>query len=204
MLDHLVVAARTLKEGRAWLEGRLNVPLQPGGQHADFGTHNALLSLGPGAYLEVIAVNPDAPAPNRPRWFELDTPRMQQRLAQGPQLIHWVAAVAAPLADPEALHPEVMELSRGDFRWQLTVSESGALPQGGVVPSLIHWHTLSPAAALPDAGVRLQALRLGTPEPDGLRAFLNAQRFSGTVEIYEAPQPELKARLDTPNGIVEL
>lgn len=30
-----------------------------------------------GMYLEVIAVDPDAPAPTRPRWFSLDDPTMQ-------------------------------------------------------------------------------------------------------------------------------
>lgn len=37
-LDHLVIAARNLEEGRAWLEGRLGVSMQPGGEHASFGT----------------------------------------------------------------------------------------------------------------------------------------------------------------------
>ena len=125
-LDHLVVAARTLEEGAAWLEGRLGVGLHPGGEHPAFGTHNRLLSLGE-SYLEVIAVNPDAPAPPRPRWFGLDTPQMRERLAHGPALIHWVAAVPG-LPD----HPDVLALSRGENRWRLTVPASGELPGGGV------------------------------------------------------------------------
>ena len=32
-LDHLVVAARTLDEGAAWVEARLGVPMGPGGKH---------------------------------------------------------------------------------------------------------------------------------------------------------------------------
>ena len=82
-IDHLVVAARTLSEGAAWLEERLGVSLSPGGEHPLFGTHNRLLSLGTG-YLEVIAVNPDAPAPTRPRWFGLDTPEVQNGFERAP------------------------------------------------------------------------------------------------------------------------
>ena len=82
-LDHLVIAAADLASGQRWLEERLGVPLQPGGEHALFGTHNALLNMGD-AYLEVIAVNPAAPPPARPRWFSLGTVQMQQRLADGP------------------------------------------------------------------------------------------------------------------------
>lgn len=190
------MAARTLEEGRAWLEGRLGVKMQPGGEHAMFGTHNALLSLGT-AYLEVIAVNPNAPAPSRPRWFALDTPAMRERLQHGPALIHWVAAVDKPLSDG-------LELARGANRWQLTVPEDGALPMQGVAPSLIHWHTPPPVTLLPDSGVRLISLQLGTPQPDRLRGFLNRIDFVGEVEVHDAPQTELQARLETPLGLVEL
>lgn len=197
-LDHLVIAARTLEEGAAWLEGRLGVGLQPGGEHPAFGTHNRLLSLGE-SYLEVIAVNPDAPAPPRPRWFGLDTPQMRGRLAHGPALIHWVAAVPG-LPD----HPDVLALSRGENRWRLTVPASGELPGGGVEPSLIVWETPAPPARLPGAGVRLLTLRLGTPDPESLRGRLDALNFVGEVEVYEAPQPELSAQLETPHGPVTL
>jgi hypothetical protein len=54
------------------------------------GTHNRLLKLGAGRFLEVIAIDPEAPAPGRRRWFDLDAPFMRQRLARGPDLIHWV------------------------------------------------------------------------------------------------------------------
>ncbi|PTA67817.1 VOC family protein [Deinococcus arcticus] len=198
-LDHLVVAARTLDEGRAWLEGRLRVTAQPGGEHAHFGTHNVLLSLGPDAYLEVIAVNPQAPAPGRPRWFGLDSPAVQARLSHGPALIHWVAAVPDLPAGPG-----VLALSRGEHRWTLTVPEDGSLPGGGVTPSQIHWDTPPPPTRLPDAGVRLAHLHLGTPTPDALRRHLRALSFLGEVEVYRAPQPELRALLDTPHGPVEL
>lgn len=197
-LDHLVVAARTLDEGRAWLEGRLNVPLDPGGEHETFGTHNLLLSLGI-AYLEVIAVNPAAPSPARPRWFALDTPGMQARLADGPALIHWVAALPAPPASPDAL-----ALSRGEARWTLTVPADGHLPMDGVAPSLIHWTTDPPTRRLPDRGVRLDHLHLLTPRPDALRRQLDALHFEGEVEVREAPQTELRARLLTPHGPVDL
>ncbi|GGL91727.1 glyoxalase [Deinococcus aerolatus] len=173
--------------------------MQDGGKHGTFGTHNALLSLGPDSYLEVIATDPDAPAPSRPRWFGLDTPALQKRLEGGPALIHWVAALAA--LEPG---PEVLELSRGENRWALTVPEDGGLPMGGVAPSRIVWHTPPPPERLTDVGVRLGRLRLGTPTPDALRAVLDRLNFMGEVEVYEAPQPELHAVLETPGGLVTL
>ncbi|KQR04491.1 VOC family protein [Deinococcus sp. Leaf326] len=209
-LDHLVIAARTLAEGRAWLEGRLGTALAPGGEHETFGTHNALLSLGGTSYLEVIAVNPDAPAPPRARWFSLDTPEMRARLDGGPALVHWVARVLTLEAGPYP-EGEVLELSRGENRWALTVPPDGSLPLGrmvpslgGVAPSLIAWHTPAPPTRLPASGVTLATLRLGTPQPAELRAVLDRLGFVGEVEVYEAPQPELGAQLDTPGGVVLL
>ena len=85
------------------MSSRLGVAPVPGGKHALMGTHNQLLGLGRETYLEVIAIDPAAPAPGRPRWFALDSPAMRSRLEKGPALIHWVArsddiATAAGLA----------------------------------------------------------------------------------------------------------
>ncbi len=77
-----------LADGVAWVEATLGVPMQPGGRHPTMGTHNALLRLGRSAYLEVIAIDPDAPPPSRPRWYGLDdlAPDAPARLAT------WVVA----------------------------------------------------------------------------------------------------------------
>ncbi|CAM4433259.1 hypothetical protein DEMA109039_19690 [Deinococcus marmoris] len=52
--------------------------------------------------------------------------------------------------------------------------------------------------------MRLGGLRLGSPTPDALRAVLDTLNFVGEVEVYEAPQAELRAVLETPNGLVTL
>lgn len=204
-LDHLVVAARRLDEGRAWLEHQLGVPLSPGGEHARFGTHNALLNLGGGAYLEVIAVNPAAPAPERPRWFGLDDPAMQASLAAGPRLIHWVARVpdlpAALTASPED-HGEVLDMVRGDLRWQLSVPEDGHLPLGGVLPSLIAWGGAHPTERLPASGVHFAHLGLSHPEPGRVHAALERLGLSGVA--VQAGAPGLRADLLTPTKPVRL
>ncbi|HEV7915404.1 MAG TPA: VOC family protein, partial [Albitalea sp.] len=93
-LDHLVVAARTLDEGVHWCEATFGIAPQAGGRHPSMGTHNRVFSLAssrfPKAYLEIIAIDPQAAAPGRVRWFDLDAPALQAQLAEGPQLIHWV------------------------------------------------------------------------------------------------------------------
>jgi hypothetical protein len=166
-LDHLVVAARTLEEGAAWVEERLGVSMSPGGRHALMGTHNRLLSLGPERFLEVLAIDPEAPAPARPRWFALDSQAMGERLARGPALIHWVertADIERSLLDyPEEV--EVLDLVRGEHRWRIGVPRDGRIPCEGRVPTLIQWTAgPHPCAKLPDAGCTLDAFRAG-PDP---------------------------------------
>jgi hypothetical protein len=160
-VDHLVVAARTLDEGARWVEERLGVAPVPGGKHALMGTHNRLLKLGPRVYLEVIAIDPEAPRPGRARWFGLDSPEMAERLEQGPALIHWVersADIEADLAQvPDDI--EVLSASRGAYRWRIGIPADGHLPCAGRVATLIQWEgDAHPADALPESGCRLFAL----------------------------------------------
>jgi hypothetical protein len=181
VLDHLIVAARTLEEGAAWVEARLGAAMAGGGKHALMGTHNRLLRLDAGRYLEVIAIDPHAPDPGRPRWFELDTPSMGRRLEDGPALIHWVERVddlEAALGD-DAASVEILELSRGPYRWRMGVPRDGGLPRGGRSATLIQWlGGLHPWGALPETGVRLSEFRPGGGElsatfatPAGARAI---------------------------------
>ena len=174
-IDHLVVAARTLDEGSAWVEERLGATPVAGGKHALMGTHNRLLKLGERVYLEVIAIDPQAPQPARARWFELDTPEMQERLEQGPALIHWVERSDDIDADlrrcPDAL--EVLSLSRGAYRWRIGVRADGRLPCGGKCATLIQWEgNLHPEEPV-------EARRVG---PAGLQAQVRTPR--GIVLIH--------------------
>ena len=161
-LDHLIVAARTLDEGSDWIEERLGVRPVPGGKHDFMGTHNRLLGLGERVYLEVIAIDPDAPKPARARWMSLDEADMVERLAQGPALIHWVMrtdAIEEELRRSPDREVAILSASRGDYRWRIGVRPDGRLPCAGQCATLIQWESaLHPADRLPDSGCRVDAL----------------------------------------------
>src|SRR5581483_3649792 len=89
-LDHLTIAAHTLDQGLAYVRDALGVDLPTGGAHPRMATHNRLLRLGDGVFLEVIAIDPAAPPPARPRWFQLDDPALQADLRRAPRLLTWV------------------------------------------------------------------------------------------------------------------
>jgi len=205
--DHLVVAALVLAQGCDWIEQVLGVRPQPGGQHAAMGTHNALLSLGPRFYLEVIAVDPAGRAPARPRWFDLDEPRMKAALAEGPQLVHW-AARTADIDRAAAQIPNlgiVTPMARGDFTWRITIPDDGHRPGRGLVPTLIAWpDARHPADRLADSGLRLAAIAGEHPDPAVVRLELATLGLSETLKVTYAKSPRLAAMIRTPRGVATL
>jgi hypothetical protein len=213
VLDHLIVAAASLAQGVAWCEATLGVSPGPGGRHPLMGTHNRLLKIATpafaGAYLEIIAIDPDAPAPGRVRWFGLDEPALQAQLQQGPKLIHLVArstmldmhrwgliTVGHKPGDPVAASRDT---PAGLLSWEILVRDDGRLDCGGALPTLIQWKGPHPTEHMPDSGVTLQALALhGVPER--ARQVL---RLAG-VQVHATPGPALTATLATPKGDVVL
>lgn len=214
-LDHLVVAAARLDDGVDWVAELLGVRPQPGGRHATMGTHNAVLRIGERAYLEVIAIDPEAPPPERPRWFSLDEPAMRARLSVQPTLITWVVrceSLAAACARVPDLG-DILPMQRGDYRWQIAVPASGALPWGGVLPTAISWGAGDdgvvhhPCDRLPASGVGLQRLALTHPAAlagsAGLLALFRDLRVVGAVDLAAGPLG-LVAHLHTPGGAATL
>ncbi len=195
-LDHLALSAETLEAGVAHVEAALGTRLAGGGEHARMGTHNRLMGLGD-LYFEVIAVNPAAPAPGRPRWFDLD------RFAGPPRLTNWICRcddLAAELALSPPGTGEILPFARGDFRWQMAVPADGRLPFDNAFPALITWQgALHPAPLLPDDRIRLTRLEIAHPEAEALRAALAPRLNEPRVEIMAGP-PALRAIFATPHG----
>ena len=195
-LDHLAVAAETLEEAAAHVEAALGLVLQPGGAHPQFGTHNRLMGLGDGLYIEAIAIDPEAPAPDRARWFDLD------RLSEAPHLRNWIVRVddldAAVARHPLAGTP--LALARGDLRWRMAVPESGVLPFDNRFPALIEWQGRAhPAQRLAPSGASLARLIVTHPEAAALHTTLGDLQDARV--IFESGPPALRAEIATPHGM---
>jgi len=155
----------------------------------------------------VIAVDPDGIKPDRPRWFDLDEPRMRAALAEGPHLAHWVArtddihAAVARLPDLGVPTP----MSRGDFSWRITIPDDGHRPGRGLVPTLIQWpDTRHPTANMADSGCRLVAIAGEHPEPAPVRAELATLGLSETMKVTFGKSPRIAAMIRTPRGVATL
>lgn len=216
-IDHLVVMAATLEQGVQWCEATLGITPGPGGQHALMGTHNRLFSIAcdryPQAYFEIIAIDPQVPAPARPRWFDMDDPTLRETVArQGPQLIHFVARVPDARAAVNALgalgleRGEVLQASRpttsGLLQWQITVRSDGQRLLDGGLPTLIEWGQTHPAQAMAESGITLQELVVTHPQNRSLDAAYQAIGLEG-VRVSNGPA-RLSARLLTPRGPIEI
>lgn len=207
-IDHLVVAAASLEQGADWCERVLGVASVPGGKHVGIGTHNRLLSIGSPAfarsYLEIIAIDPEAPKPDRPYWFGLDDAALQARLRESPRLMHAVArcddldARLAALARLGLDAGRARAAERGALRWRIAVRDDGRLLCGGALPTLIEWGEQHPSAQLPASPVTLRTLSLGglPREAAGLLALPGVDCGAGA--------PALRAVFDTPRGRVTL
>jgi hypothetical protein len=194
----------------------LGITPGPGGRHALMGTHNRVFSIAspdfPRAYFEIVAIDPGAPPPQRRRWFDMDDPALQARVAHdGPQLLHFVARVDDVRAAVAALQAQgvergaVIEAARptpqGLLQWQITVRDDGQRLYDGCLPTLIQWGAVHPAAGLPSSGVTLAALEL--QHPQGARLAAACRAIGLALPVRTGPA-RLRARLLTPKGVVEL
>lgn len=201
-LDHIVIAAETLAVGVEAVEAALGVALAPGGEHEKMGTHNRLLSLGPGVYLEVIAVNPDAPPPGQARWYNLD------RFSGPPKLTNWAVRTddlkAALAVAPDGIGVPI-SFARGDYLWQMAVPRDGRLPFDGAAPALIEWETaLHPADQLPRSNCTLRRVEVTHPDAAALLSEFPALRVLDRVEIVTGIEPGIAAMIETPGGLRRL
>lgn len=216
-IDHLVVGAANLEEGAAWCEATLGVTPGAGGEHPLMGTHNRLLCIAtveyPRAYFEIIAPQPGRMPQRERRWFDLDDETVRDTLRRsGPRLLHYVASVpraSAAVAAWRALDidcGDIVEATRmtphGPLQWRITVRPDGRRLFDGVLPTLIEWAAMHPAAGLPESGITLQALVASHPEASRLRVAAAAIALQG-VNVNDGA-PSLCAVLDTPLGRVKL
>jgi len=199
-VDHLVYACPELGPEVERIAALTGVRPAYGGQHPGLGTHNALLSLGPRTYLEIIAPDPSQPHPAEPHPFGLAG-------LSGPALRAWAAApgdLDGVVARSRAAGFDYGEVIAGqrrtaeghDLAWRMTETSDPA--QDTVAPFLIDWADSPHPAATSPAGVTLTEFAISSPDPERLAARL---RLLGLiVPVERADQPALRAVLTGPDG----
>lgn len=201
-IDHFVVAIRSLDEGTAAFETLTGVRPARGGQHPRRGTENALVSLGNGMYLEIIAPQKGA---------ALDPADAPMRELTELTVIGWAVGVSdvqdarARLQKADATPSPVSPGSRvtpggATLEW----STFGLLsPQLDIAPFFIHWNagTAHPSTTSP-TGCTLSRLVVQDPAAAALTRVLAALGVEG-VAVSTGPTA-IAVTLACPSGVVTL
>ena len=208
-LDHLTIIAPSLAEGVDHVRQCLDIDIPFGGAHGEMGTHNHLLRLGDEMFLEVIAVDPAAPAPAMARWYGLaDARSVRSAWSEGRRLRAWVVRtdnIDAVLARRGGLLGRKTRVSRGDRSWFFAVRPDGALPAEGAAPCVIDWDGReNPAHAMPDFGARLAAFRIEHPHPGEVENLYAELGVVGGPEPREGARLLYRATIETSAGAKEL
>jgi hypothetical protein len=173
-IDHILIGVSDLEEGIRAFEQSTGVAAVRGGRHPSRGTENALVSLGGGAYLEIIAPQHDA-QPN-----EMVT---SLRALRAPALVGWAVHVVD--ANDAAARLESAGFKASKPQPGSRVTPQGATlewsafgvekPQIAGAPFFIQWgdKTTHPSLTSP-GGCALASFQVRDPAGDDLSRLLKA------------------------------
>ncbi len=201
-IDHIILAVADLEAGMDEFEELTGVRPVFGGEHPGRGTRNALVSLGPGTYLEVLALQEG-----------IEEVEDASGLAELTTLTPW--GWAASTTDLEG----TLALVGGNgFVPSGTASGSRATPDGGLLrwetasiqdpvlagsPFFIEWSAESPhPAATSPGGCELEALKVMTPDHEGLGTFIGVLRLPVEVTTSDGSTEGYEFTLRCPAGIL--
>lgn len=206
-IDHFAIGADSLEQGVAAMQELLGVEVPRGGKHDAMSTHNCVMQAGNESFFELLAIDPDAGDPGRVRWFTLDDPATQSKIAERPRALCWVVNTddldAIVERSPVDLG-EVVFFQRGDRSWRLTVPKDGHLPMGGLLPAFIEWSPgPHPSTGQQDLDVRLAQVNVSAPNAGELKELFETLEIAHLADITEGAAA-LSFDLDTPKGRVTL
>ena len=198
--DHLILGIRDLDEGIRQFESRTGVRPVAGGVHPGRGTRNALVSLGPGLYIEILA--PQAGVPDSPRADGLktlsDLTPMGFAVAVRDLLTARERLIGAGFGLSEIVPGARARPDGSRLSWQTFGIEK---PEMAGVPFFIRWGdgTTHPSQDSP-AGCRLDALRVVSPDASDLARALAALPLK--VPLEKGARLEMAVTLRCPKGTV--
>ena len=203
-VDHLVYATPDLNRGVEEIEKLLGVRAIAGGRHPGRGTRNALVALGPTAYLEILAPDPEQPPPQEPRSFGLDGLKESKLVAwfvKGRDLERLRSEAVrkgVPIGEVKSgsrQRPDGVHLS-----WQFT--DPWVRVADGIVPHFIDWGDSPHPARTAAKGATLISLRAEHSDVRAVRGML--RRLGLDLQVKRGQSPALIAVIEGPRGRVEL
>lgn len=208
-LDHITIIAPTLAEGVAHVRNRLDIDVPFGRRHQSMGTHNHLLRIGKGVYLEIIAIDPGAPRPAHPRWFGLsDETAVRVAWDSGFRLRGWVVRttdIDSVLSKHGPVLGRKAQLVGGDSFFFFSIPDDGSLPLGGAAPSVIDRRGRPPPVdSMANHGAQLQALVLEHPDAEAITCLYEDLGIDTPPKVQKSDLFRFRATIQTFGGLKEL
>ena len=173
-LDHIVVGIRNLHEGIAQFEQLTGVKAGLGGKHPGRGTENALVSLGSGTYLEILAPQEAAAlSPHDQTLRGLDRLSIIDWAVSVPEVDGAVAALKSAGFTASPAQPGARLTPSGERLDWTTFGLRGV--EIDTAPFFIRWspNTRHPSTTAP-AGCELDALVIRDPASEKLAMAMRA------------------------------
>ncbi len=205
IVDHIIVGIADLDEGIEQLEALTGVRAVIGGEHPGRGTRNALISLGTGHYMELLAPVPggvidefDDLAGDLPGFSELTPIGWAASSTNVDDLAQRLVAAGYEVAGPVAgsrVKPDGSVLE-----WRTLAIEQ---PLIAGAPFFIEWgeSSVHPSASSP-AGCELGTVNLQDPSSDALRDLMDLLGLD--VGVEQAGHLAFEFVLECPNGVVRI
>lgn len=201
-LDHFMWASADLDGAIAEFERLSGVRAGYGGSHPGRGTRNALASLGPEVYLELIAPDPAQEMSGTPggELRRLARPCVNAFVAASRDLptvqkAYAAAGVATDLLDGGRKTP-----AGGFVRWKILIPRPNAF--GAFAPLFIDWLDSVHPAVVSTPGCTLVKFEAGHPDLEKTAALWRALDLA--VSLVRADHPFFSADLATPRGPLRL
>jgi hypothetical protein len=203
-VDHVVYAVPDLADGITTIGRLLGCEAVPGGRHENWGTRNALVSLGEACYLEIIGPDPEATSNENPVLFGIDAlkkPRLATWAAKGHDLEATIERASTVGVDLGAVLHGSRQLPDGSvLAWRLTDPFAERLD--GCVPFFIDWgDSPRPGATLPRA---CELLDLTIAHPDAARVESALSAVGAPMDVTAQAKVAITAKILTPDGVVHL
>lgn len=200
-LDHFVVAIDDLDAGISAFEALTGVRPVYGGEHPNLGTHNALVSLGPDRYLEIVARRPGAslgPLFRDASGCVTLTPILLALATNDVTQLHRVITSAGFAANEPSLGSRVT--ADGEkLRWSMFMMNGEGLANA---PFFIEWDasTAHPSSNAP-AGCSLDSFTVTSPNHENVQHLFKAIDFAAAAE---SGAKRMMISLQSPKGPVTL
>jgi len=202
-VDHLVYATPDLNRTVSELEKLLGVKAAPGGRQEARGTWNALISLGPGSYLEIVAPDPQATTSAKPPWWlkDLKSDRIVAWAVKGSELeVLRANALQNDIPLGEVVSGERVRPDGVRLTWRFT---SPKVPVAdGIVPFFIDWGSSPHPAQTSPQGVKLVGVR--AEHPDHVRVGHMLEQLNVDLVVTAGAAPALIATVEGQHGRVEI